>query len=161
MAWACYPHWNERLLQQVRGAEILRASVWEAVSFETVTLTRLSSGVPDRCQILGTAGSNPWPSDCRWASVPNQTKSGSAGRCSLLCFLWYRNLCWSGIKQYSLGASLGNSFHHHSLRYSEGIMHFTTFGSFLNISCTTTELNSCYLIIISILNSNHSQSLKS
>lgn len=89
--------------------------VWEAVSFKTVTLNQFSSGVPDRCQILGTADSNPWPSDCRWASVLYQTKSGSAGRCSLLCFLWYCNLCWSEIKRYCPGVSYGNSFHHLSL----------------------------------------------
>lgn len=47
------------------GEEISEAAIEEAVGFRTVTLNRFSSGVPDRCQILGTAGSNPWPSDCR------------------------------------------------------------------------------------------------
>lgn len=111
----------KEVLQQIRVEEkISPASIWEAVSFKTVTLNRLSSGVPDRCQILGTAGSNPWPSDCRWASALYQTKSGLAGRCFLLYFLWYCNLCWSGIKENCPGAYYRSSFHLRSLKWSKG-----------------------------------------
>lgn len=98
------------------GGEASQASISEATGFRTVTLTRFSSGVPDRCRILGSAGSNPWPSGCRWASVPCQTKSGSAGRCYLWCFLWSRSLCWSEIKQKFQHVSYGKPFYVFSLK---------------------------------------------
>lgn len=84
-----------------KGRAQLQDEIWgvEAASqaFKTVTWTRFSSGVPGRCRILGSAGSNPWPSGCRWASVLYQMTSGSAVRCSWWCFLWSRSRCWSEI----------------------------------------------------------------
>lgn len=111
MAWTCYPHWKgwRATANESRG-EDLSGLHPQAIGFWGVTLNRFSSGVPDRCQILGTLGSNPWPSDCRWASALCQKKSESAGRCSLLYFLWSRSLCWSEIKQHCPAASYTNTF---------------------------------------------------
>lgn len=141
--------------------KILRASIWEAVSFKTVTLNRFSSGVPDRCQILGTAGSNPWPSDCRWASVLYQTKSRLAGRCSLLCFLWYRNLCWSVSKQYCPRASYGKLFSSSFTIMFWGWNNLwvltVKFCNFTTVKGTSTQLYSSHFITIGLLNSDYSQ----
>lgn len=84
-----------------KGRAQLQGEIWGAgaasQAFKTVTWTRFSSGVPGRCRILGSAGSNPWPSGCRWASVPYQMTSGLAGRYFWWCSLWSRSRCWSEI----------------------------------------------------------------
>lgn len=84
-----------------KGWAQLQDEIWGAgaasQAFKRVTWTRFSSGVPGRCQILGSAGSNPWPLGCRWASVLCQMKPRSAGRYFWWCFLWSRSRCWSEI----------------------------------------------------------------
>lgn len=144
MAKTCYPRWTRGVGQKIRvGETILQACIWEAVGFKRVTSNHFSSGVPDTCEILGNAGSNPLPSDCRWASGPNQTKSEKAGRCSSLCFLWCHNLCWSGIKQ----------------QLSFIIIHCELLGAVCTYSKNTQlhQLINSHNIITGLLNSDNNQ----